>query len=291
LTVNNSSSDLFSGVLRDGAGGGSLFLTKEGAGKLTLGGNNTFTGSITIDAGTLQVGSTGALGTGQNVVAFGASSTGTLSLNGNSVTIGSLQTNSSVGTPVVQNASATPATLTIAGGGGYAGVLQDGTGGGPLALVLSSGETSLSGNNTFTGGVTINGAAVLQLGSAGALNSTTPNAVALDSGTATLTLNGLNLTVSSLTGNGIVQDESSSGSPTLTVNNSSSDLFSGVLRDGAGGGSLFLTKEGAGTLTLGGNNTFTGSITIDAGTLQVGSTGALGTGQNVVAFAPTSFGI
>jgi len=36
----------------------------------------------------------------------------------------------------------------------------------------------LSASNTFTGGVTINGG-VLQIGNGGALNSTTPNAVAM----------------------------------------------------------------------------------------------------------------
>ena len=87
-------------------------------------------------------------------------------------------------------------------------------------------------------------AGTVQLGNAGALNSTTPNSVFLNSSTATLTLANNNVTVSSLTGNGIVQNASSSGSPTLTVNNSGSDLFSGVLQDGSGGGSLFLTKLG-----------------------------------------------
>ena len=43
-------------------------------------------------------------------------------------------------------------------------------------------------------------------------------------------------------------------------------------------GSLQLVKAGAGTLTLIGNNTFTGDTTISAGTLKAGSATALGTG-------------
>src|SRR5207245_2317543 len=128
----------------------------------------------------------------------GASSTGILSLNGNSATIAGLNTNATVGTPVVQNASATPATLTVnnSGSNTYAGVLQDGSGGGALALAKSgSGPLTLSGPNTFTGGVTINGG-LLQLGSAGALNATTPNAVTMSSGI--LLLNGNSVTVSGL---------------------------------------------------------------------------------------------
>lgn len=47
--------------------------------------------------------------------------------------------------------------------------------------------------------------------------------------------------------------------------------MSGVISDGGSGGSLI--KVGAGTLTLGGANTYTGATTVNAGTLAV--TGSL----------------
>src|SRR5207247_1035475 len=56
--------------------------------------------------------------------------------------------------------------------------------------------------------------------------------------------------------------------------NSNSVSIAGVAA-GAGG----LTKNGAGTLTLTGNNTFTGSTTIAAGTLNANSSAALGDGS------------
>jgi outer membrane autotransporter protein len=78
------------------------------------------------------------------------------------------------------------------------------------------------------------------------------------------------------------------GSKNLTVgSNNLSTTVSGVVSDcgtggtqcfnsGATGGSLI--KVGSGTLTLAGNNTYTGGTALNAGTLAVGSNTALGTG-------------
>jgi autotransporter-associated beta strand protein len=69
------------------------------------------------------------------------------------------------------------------------------------------------------------------------------------------------------------------GSKTLTVgsNNLSTDV-SGVIADGGFGGGTggSLVKVGPGTLTLSGNNIYTGGTTISAGTLQLGDGGTAG---------------
>ena len=143
LTVNNAVDNTFGGVLEDNPGGGMLGLIKSGVGTLTLSGNNGFSGGVTINAGTLQLASPGALFSPNtpNSVTFGPGTTGTLSLNGKSIEIGNLVTSTPVGSPVIQNASATSATLLVAGAGTYAGVLQDGPGGGALTLVKAGAGT------------------------------------------------------------------------------------------------------------------------------------------------------
>src|SRR5439155_16032350 len=126
-------------------------------------------------------------------------------------------------------------TLTLGGNLSGGAITFDGAGGTTANGVISGGTTSitktgaatliLNGNNTFGGGVTLS-AGVLQLGNAGALNSTTPNAVAFSSAsTATLRLNGFNLTVPSLTTTGTAGgtvENGAAGTATLT-----SDVSSG----------------------------------------------------------------
>ena len=139
IVGGKNTSSTYSGVISN-----NTRLEKVGTGTLTISGTNTFTGGVNINAGTLQVGSTGALnGTAgsENAVAFGTSSTGTLALAGNSVVVANLSTNATPGSTFVQNANGTSvgnAILTVGNAsnlsGTYAGTIQDGTGGGSLAL-------------------------------------------------------------------------------------------------------------------------------------------------------------
>ena len=59
-------------------------------------------------------------------------------------------------------------------------------------------------------------------------------------------------------------------------------MFNGMIQDGGGSNTLALLKAGAGTLTLGGANTFSGGTTVSGGVLKAASAAALGGSQRSV---------
>lgn len=130
-----------------------------------------------------------------------------------------------------------------------------------------------------TGSITNTGTVYFNTTSSG-----TPTAL-----TAHIINNGGTLNLSGITGSspalsiGSLSDLSSSsrvilGNTALSLgNNNATDSISGII---SGSGSL--TKIGTGTLTLNGNNTYTGQTTVAAGVLDVNSNASLGTGAIAV---------
>jgi autotransporter-associated beta strand protein len=84
--------------------------------------------------------------------------------------------------------------------------------------------------------------------------------------------------INDATSRGVIENgwgDSTTGTGTLTVNAASDCSFNGYARDNyAGGGLLAIVKNGAGTLTLSGNNAndFTGGLTINAGIVDFENT-------------------
>ncbi|WP_438479957.1 beta strand repeat-containing protein [Oleiharenicola lentus] len=240
------------------SGAGSF--TKIGTGALTLSGNNTYTGAVTVSAGTVSVKHGNALGTTAANTTVNAGAT----LNLNSVAIGS-EALSLAGTGV-GNAGA----LSSNGTSSFAGAITlnadsvigvaDGTlalsgiiseSGGARSLTKSgAGTLIVSGTNSYTGATTIS-AGTLQIGNGG--------------------------TTGSLAGSII-------NGGTLTFNRSDAVAFSGVIS-----GTGALTKTGGGTLTLTEANTYTGSTTVSEGTLQIGTGGTTGSlASSTLAIAATA---
>ncbi len=159
-TLTTIGSDVyFDGVLGDG-GKGYGFI-KSGTSALVLGGNNTFTGAVTINDGTITLANAGALNsTAPVAVSFGSNAnTKMLQLGGHSVTVSGLTTGATVGTSIVENNAAGTATLTVnnAAANTFAGVLRDGAAG-TLALTKTGGGTltfSGSSPNTYIGLTTV----------------------------------------------------------------------------------------------------------------------------------------
>lgn len=142
-----------------------------------------------------------------------------------------------------------------------------------------SGTLVLSGTNSYTGNT------VVAAGTLKAANGALPSALGVGTvylgQSATLDLAGVSLAVGGLSGNGAVNNSSATAA-TLTIGSNGLDS---VLGGGAGtlgvisnsGGALSLVKTGAGQLTLNGNNTFTGTLTIEQGSVVLGATTAFGT--------------
>ncbi|MGB8601770.1 MAG: autotransporter-associated beta strand repeat-containing protein, partial [Rhizomicrobium sp.] len=140
---------------------GSGTVSKWGDGVLTLSGSNSYSGNTNIATGTLRLGSETALSAATVVTVYEIA---TLDLNGYNSTISSL-----IGTGSVTLGSA---TLTIANGGSYSGIIS-GTG----SMTISGGVMGLYGTNTYTGGTTIASGATLQIGNGSTTGSIVGNIV------------------------------------------------------------------------------------------------------------------
>lgn len=162
------------------------------------------------------------------------------------------------------------------------------TGAGGLTK-LDTSTWLLNQANSYVGPTAVR-SGTLKLGVDNALPSST--SVTLDGATnadSTLDLNGHSLTVAGLSdvagtyARRLVN--SGSGTPTLTVNNTTACTFAGTLGD-AGHASLNLIKQGGGRLTLAGANAYTGATEIQKDAILVVQHGsALGstiTGTSIV---------
>jgi YVTN family beta-propeller protein/autotransporter-associated beta strand protein len=134
------------------------------------------------------------------------------------------------------------------------------TGPGGLTKV-GAGTLILSGTSSYLGATSVN-FGTLQAAAANVFSASSAFSVAAG---AVLDLNSFNQTIGSLSGAGQV----SLGTATLSAGaDNTSTTFSGVM-SGVGGG---FTKIGTGTLTLSGNNSYTGPTNVNGGTLDVEGT-------------------
>lgn len=319
ITQNtNAANTVISGAIGESATGSGLTLATQGTstGTIALAGNNTFTGGLTIDVTNVRLDNAGALNsTTPNRVTFANTAQAkNLSLNGNSVTIASLTsstTSPGAGTGVVRNQNATAATLTISSttDATFGGTLTDGTGGGALSLVKTGAYSqTLSGTNSFTGGLTMNQGTLVLSGTNSFAGGLTMNLGTLTiSGTSTytggLTLNqgtlnlnsttALGAATSTFTINGGTLGNSSTAAVAIANNNpivvnadftaalsanAPLDLGSGAVSLGTAAGTTRTITVSGNTLTLGGNitdgTTATEITKAGTGTLALGGSNA-----------------
>ena len=137
-------------------------------------------------------------------------------------------------------------------------------------LVAGGGTWICAGPAIYTGGTTIGDTSaspgkVELYGSDGLLYSEGSVTLACSGSTLTLAASDIAQTLGSLTG--VSGSSVVLGANNLTVSgNNTSTTFSGVISGSSGGN---LIKEGSGTITLAGANTYTGTTTVSAGELNI----------------------
>jgi len=190
--------------------------------------------------------------------------------------------------------SASSRTVILGGAGDFtvAGPISNGGNTNTVVgtvTVASTGTTLFSGTNTYSGLTTVSAGANLKLGSAAALGATNGATTVIG----TLDLFGFSPTGEnfSLSGGSIVNSGSATstidGAVTIasatTINTANANItLSGVVSGGAS--SAILQKNGANTLTLSGTNTATNkmSLTINQGTLNVTGANSIITGTTTL---------
>ena len=292
LTIGGSGNTTLSTGAVSGTGG----IIKSGDGTLSMTGTNTgWSGGITIKSGTVSQGTNAAsLGTGTitlgdssgssnatlmsasaltfaNAITVAAGSSGTLRIaTASGVTsayTGAVTLNNQL---TLGNLGSGAQTLTIGGGGitGSSDIIVDSMG----APVVIAGTN----NATWTGNLIVQ-AGTAQLGG----NAAVPGVVSIGSGA---TFDFRNNTAAAVRG---IQDYSGAGGTVttsngnagrvLTVNGNGTYAFSGNITGGPNTTGFTVALGSSGVQILSGTNTYTGTTTITAGTLQIGNGGTTGT--------------
>ena len=238
------------GTLNADSDGQGLSLNLQGSSLLIN--NGTVVGTTNVNYGATITGS-GAFGPVN--LSYG----GTLDLISQNANVSAL-----TGVGTVNHSGVGHNTLTV-GSGNFTGTIENGAG--VVALLKTgSGQLTLGGSNSYTGGTTI---------SAGTLS------VAADDnlGTGGLDFNGSGAGVLEITGTnafGSAKAVDLSLSGTIQQDDTANATLSGTI---SGTGALL--KTGAGDLILSGSNSYTGGTIVESGTLYVTKSSALAEGTSL----------
>lgn len=240
LFINNTADSTFNGALQNGGAGG-LGLNKQGIGKLTLAGTNTYSGLTTLstNGGTLEV--TGSA-SNTSAVTFGSASTNSV------LKINTAATNP-VGTGTISLSTfgnTTTDRVEISGNTSLSNNISL-----PQRNNASVAIQNISGNNTLSGAITL---------SAGG------NQARIQSDADLLELSG---TLSA-----------ASGTRTLTLQGAGNGVVSGNITAAAGVITIAKEGAGTWTLT-GTGNTYTGTTTVTEGILRINGTNSGGGATSV----------
>lgn len=289
----NGNTTVLSGGFSDGTAGTPgviTYIDSGSGGQVTLTGASGYTGTTTLESGTLALAGNGTLG----------ADTASTIVNGGTLDLGDtqqIQASLTQGGGTIRNGTLSVDTYTLAGGilasdasvdagtaiDAQAGAIDGALSGSGTLTKSGNGTVTLGGANSYTGGTVVNGG-TLALAGAGTLGSgngtTTINGGTLDLGAgsqsqATLTQGGgtvqngtLSVGTYTLTGGTLAGNAAIDADDML-------DLRSGSV-DGALSGTAGLIKTGSGGVILKGANSYTGDTVIDDGSLVLAGAGTLG---------------
>jgi len=259
-----------------GQNGGVFSITKTGAGKVTLGAVNTFGGGFILNDGTVNVNNAKGLGTGMFTINGGSfdNSSASASLtwtNNNSITVngdftyvgtnatntgsGVVSLGSGVGT--ARQITVTASTLTMGGN------ISNGSTGNSI-IKAGAGTLTLSGNNSFTGGIVVN---------AGLLGAGSNNAW----GTGNVTFSGGSIDLSGVTlQNDIIFASNAASSNVL----SAKQVFNGTI---SGTGTWGYNGFSQGSVTFNADNSgWSGNISLSGAAMRLGQATSAGTGKIII---------
>ena len=263
IIANAQSTTLSNRIVNSTAGASSVTYSGASGANLTLSAANTYSGGTTINSGTLTLATQTGLGTGPVTLAAGTTFQQS-NFEGNGV------------------AGALPNKFVLSGIGYvtlnmpfdlkdvWLSQIVSGTGG--FTVQGGTRRLTLTGNNTFSGGVKLTNAGnSVQISHLNALGTGTFRSESALNNSILITLTNL------ATGPGVQNTfDIASGSYLNVDTNGNSLLLSGPITSAVGTGNL--NKTSAGTLTLSGANTYTGATNVTGGTLALSNAGSLGGG-------------
>jgi autotransporter-associated beta strand protein len=306
LTLNGTNTGLnvlSTSAVSDGANGGKLAIVKNDTGQWRLLGNNTFSGGVTLNTGSFGLGSfANCLGTGTFTINGGQITqlnavgpfTNTVVVGGD-FTIADGFNRFDLSGPV--DFGAVTRTLTVNTWGTISGPISGAAG---VGLIKSgAGTNTLSGVNSFSGDISVNAgtlsvntisnsglACAIGAGSVIKLGATTVAGTLVYTGTgdrtdrtvdlagttgyATINNNGTGALVFTglITASGVGAKQFVLGGTNASITN---EIQGNIPDSNPGVSKTSLTKNGSGTWTLSGSNTFSSTTAISDGILRLGS--------------------
>lgn len=259
--VNNASAGQTISISNN-LGGAAAQVQQLGTSTLILSGTNTYTGTTTIDAGTLALTGTGSIAASNEV--FLSNTGATFDISGTTAGASIVTLNGISGSNVNLGAQ----TLTITNGDvtkTYYGSI-----GGSGGLTVTGGFALLGGTNTYTGVTTIATGGDLALNGTASIASSSK---VINNGALDLSVMAVGSSIKSLAGTNS-NANLFLGNQTLTLT-AANDTYAGMI---SGNGGITLA---GGTETFTGSFGYSGATTINGGTLVVNNSLASSSGTTV----------